>query len=381
MNSLSQDKFELLKKKVNADLKRLDLLDKIADKIYYISAEESLEKRVKGKTSNDSLKELENDIWKYLLKENRIGLVRLSMLLRSMQEAAKNFIGLLQTRQLSIDSKRKLVAALAEAEKKIPDLTNIFHSGCDNTHKQLLEHIENQKNRILNSLEKQLNEIPQNNDLPGKQAIKTYLHNSVNSTLESANQLYAQSGMNLQKTVTAWIENNFQQIWDIIAAGQERRNLDLKEFEAIEVPDIDVSGSLGVGFLTWLVTTALAPAYSLTIGLASFLSNLFLTMEERRTKRIKKLMAEVRSKTDDIYNRMGNAYTEAFSELANQMRTNLNKKLKLYFTDLNNQISKMDVAITPDEENKILVSIKNTDNLNNKIARLNEEIVSWHAEI
>lgn len=379
INSLSQDKFLLLKKKVNDDLKRLELFDKIADKIHFISAEESLEKRVKGRNSKDNLDDLENEIWQYLLKENRIGLGRLSLLLKFMQESIRDFSGLLQSRQLDIGTKRKLVSALVETERKIPGLVKIFHTECRSIQNQILGHVEIQKNRILNSLEKQLTAIPQQNDLPGKQAIKTYLFNGVNSTLESTNQLYIQCGAALQKTVNMWIENNFQEIWDIIAGGQEQRNLDINEFEAIEVPDIDVSNSLGVGVLTWLVTTALAPAYSITIGLASFLSNLFLTMEERRAKRIKKLMDAVRTKTDEIYARMGKGYTDAFSELSEQMRNSLNKNIKLYLTDLKNQVSQIDIAITPDEEDKINKSIIASEELRNKITQLNDEIISWYS--
>ena len=90
-------------------------------------------------------------------------------------------------------------------------------------------------------------------------------------------------------------------------------------------------------------------------------------------------MDAVRTKTDEIYARMGKGYTDAFSELSEQMRNSLNKNIKRYLTDLKNQVSQIDIAITPDEEDKINKSIIASEELRNKITQLNDEIISWYS--
>lgn len=381
INALTPDRSIELKQKVANDLKRLDLFNKVAEKIYFISAEESLSLRLKKSKKSDSLTQLESDLWQYLLKENKIGLRRLSATLESLINGLNDFAGLLNTRLLDLSTKRNLITALQEIENKVSGLSNIFHKERNRSLQSIRTHLENQKNRILENLEKQLNEIPQQNDLPTKQNIKDYLATSVKSTLETTNQLYSQNANSLNSSVRLWIESNFQKIWEIVARNQDQRNVDLTEFESIEVPEIDFSNSLGVGAVTWLITTVLAPGYALAVGFVGFFSNLLLTVEERRTKRIKKLMDQVKEKLNEIYKRMESGYTEAFGEWSEHTRVQVNKAIVLFISDLRQQIEKIDIPISLDEDKKYTKGLAQIDDLKVKVVELNKELLSWHSSL
>lgn len=381
VNALTPKRLGELKNKVDEDLKRLNLYDKVSEKIYYISAEESLAIRLKKSKKTDSLGQLENDLWQYLLKENKIGLRRLSIALEALMTGLRDFSGLLNTRLLDLSTKRKLILALTAAEKKVPDLSRLFHQECKRSTQAIKTHLENQKSRILENLERQLTGIPQQNDLPGKQAIKSYLAQSVMSTLESANQLYAQNARGLNNAVRLWIEGNFQQIWEIVSQNQDQRNIEMKEFETIEIPEIDVSNSIGVGTITWAVTSLLAPGYALAIGVASFFSNLLLTAEERRAKRIAKLMTQVKSKLGNIYIRIESGYLEAFQEWTEQTRNQINSSMKLYLSDLHRQVNRIDIPVTPDEEIKYSNGLDQVEKLKAEVIELSKELVSWHTSL
>jgi GTPase SAR1 family protein len=379
INALSPTMLVKLKKKVEDDLKRLNLFDKVAEKIYYISAEESLTSRTKKLSKQNGLRQLENDLWQFLLKENKIGLRRLSSSLENVMQSIKDFSSLLQTRLLDISKKRKLVAALSTAQKKTPELARLFHQECNRATQAIVNHLEIQKNRALANLEKQLTDIPSEKELPDKQKLKIYLATTVKSTLESTDQLYTQTTHAMNTSVKSWIEGHLQHIWQIVVGSKDQNKIDMTEFESIEVPNIDFSNSIGVGAFSWLIGSVLAPGFAFAVGFVGFFSNLLLTVEERRTKRIKKLMGQIKTKMDDVYNRMHIGYVEAFKKRAEQIRQSVNNTLNLYFSDLHQQVAKINIPIIPDEEQKYNNALSNIESLRNEVIELNRELISWHS--
>lgn len=381
VNVLTIDKLELLKQRVEADLKRLQIFDKVAEKIYYISAEESLEKRIKKKRNDDSVSILEKDLWSYLLKENKIGLSRLSSVLASMQESLRIFSGLLQTRQMNFATKKKLLSELNDIDKKFPDLSKLYHEECDKHRNLIITHLENQRSRLLTKLEKQLTEIPSDKELPGSSLIRRYLLHEVNISLASTNHLLENSIIHLNKTIDRWTESNFAQIWNIMAYQHEKRFLNLQELEKIEVPENDYSNSLGVGTFTMLLTAIANPAYAFIAGLTSFLGNLWLTAEERREKRIKKLMNLVTKNSDETFKQMELTYMELFLDLSEKIQINVNEKIKQFMNDLRQQVNSIDIPILASEEERYIQCHHNIKELDQKIIDLNKEIISWNSSI
>ncbi len=378
VNTLKPARLLELKQKVNADLKRLNLFEKVSEKIYYISAEESLAIRTKKIKKQDSVLQLENDLWEYLLKENKVGIRRLSLALENLMVGLGDFSGLLNARLLDMSTKRELIGALKSAEKKLPSISTLFQEQCNRTYITLKSTLENHKNRSLEHLEKQLLAIPSQNPLPNNQQIKNYLDNSVKSTLEQTNQLYAENAHGLNYSIKQWIESNFKHISRIVSKDQDQRTIDMSEFETIDVPDIDLSNSFGVAAITWLASTVLAPGYSIAVAVASFFSNFFLTMDERRDKRISKLMNQIKTKTNVIYKRMESGYIDAFMEWSEQTRYQANNSIKLYLSDLQRQANKIDVPITPTEDIKYTNAMLEIENLKSEVIELNKELVAWH---
>lgn len=381
VNALKPARLKELKQRVSGDLKRLNLYDKIAEKVYYISAEESLDIRLGKLKKTDNLQLLENDLWQYLLKENKIGLRRLVGALEVFVEALNDLSHLLQTRLLDLSKKRELITALRLVENKMPELTKEFHLKCNQAIQTIKEHLENQKNRALNDLEQQLTQIPHQNDLPPKQVINNYLQITVKSTLELTDQLYIQKAHGLNSFVKLWIKGNFQQIWEIVSGSQQQLHIDMSELETVEVPDIDLSNSLGVAAITWAITSIMAPGLAFAASVTSFFSNLLLTAEERRAKRIQNLMNQVRSKVNKFYERMGKGYIRGFSEWTEHTRLQVNESIRLYLSDLHKQASEINIPITPYEDTKYANGLKSIEELRSEVLELSKELIEWNSSI
>lgn len=153
INALTGNKLQLLQERIKQDLKKLNLYDKVSQKIYFISAEESLEIRLKKRKGIDTVQKLEDDIWTYLLKENKIGLVNLSFVNREIINSTIDFEGILNARLFDNTTRKKLLTAIDKVKVKIPDLVKLFSARKAEIKNGISASLENRKHNLLLELE------------------------------------------------------------------------------------------------------------------------------------------------------------------------------------------------------------------------------------
>lgn len=374
VNALSPDNLKLLQDRVVRDLKKLNLYDKVADKIYYISAKESLEVRASKGNGIDTVKQLEDDIWRYLLHENKIGVANLLVVGNGILRAAKDFEDILKVRLLDNSKREELQSAISAVKKRIPDLNTSYHAEEAKIRAGLQQSIENKKNQIILNLETYLKSFKINQNLPDKKFIKNYLSQNVHVTLESLNQEYAHQLNLLKEMIDNWIEQNLKTVREIIGGNVGKKNIDISEVENFEPPEIDLSSSFGVGLLLGIVGFFINPPMALAAGISGFFGNLFLSAGDRRAKRIVRIVDESRRRYNNLFPEVNKAYSELLYEHSTAIIGYANKKLTAFFEDIDVQIAKLNSPISAKDKVEYEKAF-------DKLQKLREDVISFKKEI
>ena len=381
INALTGNKLKLLQDRVTQDLKKLNLHDKVSGKIHFISAEESLEVRTTKKKGTDSVKKLEDDIWDYLLKENKIGLVNLSSVNREIINSSKDFEGILNARLLDNIKRKQLEEAIATVKSKIPELSKLYDAKEREMINGITNSLENQKNSLLIELENYLKSFSPNVDLPSKKEMQNFLAQGGHRALEETNKQYIHQ-VNLQKEmIDNWIEENLKQIREIIAGNSEKKIVDFSDIENFEPPAIDLSSSFGVGLLAGVLAFLINPPAGIITGLAAFIGNLVLSASERRAKRVSKTMEAARKSYNQQFTKINSAYLISIDENSKRIIEYTENKIQLFFKDLQNQTKKLSTPITAAEEKKYKDAFTQIEKLRSDINKLDSEINSWYSAI
>lgn len=369
VNALSEGKLELLQERVKKDLKRYDLYDKVSDKIYYISAEQSLNIRINKETKNrDSILELEKDIWSFLLSENKIGLIKLGDVYYQIIETSNTLASILETRLVDTEKRGELEKAIESTKASISEIDKLYKDNEITIKDSLKNSLRNRKNETLLGMEEYLEKIKPTQELPNNKFFRDYLSNSIHNSLEQTNKQYHHQMNVLKKTIDNWIKDNLKDIQGTIIKKSNQRSLDYSEIHNIEIPNVDLSSSFGVGLLAGLVGLIFTPPLAIVTGLVGFLGNFFLSAADRRAKQIDKILAKSRKECEKVFNKMEDIYCELVDENSKKILNHANTKIKHFFRDIEGQLNKLEDGITEEE----LKLYKNTFD---KIKELQEEIL------
>jgi hypothetical protein len=95
----------------------------------------------------------------------------------------------------------------------------------------------------------------------------------------------------------------------------------------------------------WYRSNLASSGFAFFAGFVSFLGSLLLSAEERRIKRITKLMNELKIKADEIFCNMQSSYSDLFLDLSDEILGKVYKKTNQYVIDLRHQANAIDIPI------------------------------------
>jgi GTPase Era involved in 16S rRNA processing len=351
VDELSPERLQGLKNEIEKNLEKYKLKDKIASKIYFVSIDPDKNndlKKLDGEIS--SIQELENDLWSFMLTENKVGFFKLYSLIRELQQSIRQLESIKHTRSLEAGQKRLLVKAINEVKTKIPNLEQYIKNQRSKIRSTISKNLDLRKGGILKSLEKSLLKMP---DMPTDDAIKTFLikkgHNAVIKTQDDL----ALELTSLQDYIDKWIEENLKQVRDIINLDKKKLDYSNNEIKDIVLPPFDFSSAWGKGIIAALAGFMWNPvvaAFGFGLGIGSAILDLILGKEERKAKRIHRLMGKIDAPYSITFNNAKLKFDEATSEQMNVLVNYINRKLKLYFSDIEGQIGELNLHPTFDYE-------------------------------
>lgn len=371
VDKLSPVTLEKLKVKVKLDLIKYEV-DKIIDnKIYYLSAE-----KVTGKCDCNTIENLRDDLWLYILGNSKSGIARLGLRNSEMAISLKVFSEILNARLLDSEKCMELEKSISELKKCIPDFREIVRKKQSSAREFLIQWISNYYHKILTDLEAELKQIPINESLPNSMEIKTKILKKLNLTLEEGNKQLLAKSSEIKVMTDYWIENNLKQI-RLILSDAKSHSIEFNEIESFEVPQIDLSSSVGMGIIGMTTAYFFAPAFILTAGLIGFLGNLFTNVENRRIKQISRIMDNVKLKYSLSFKKIKDAYNELFDQHVNFLTNYFDHNVNHYISDLQLQISKFNKPLSEKEKKEFAKAHFEAKAFNDKLLDFEAELRSF----
>jgi GTPase Era involved in 16S rRNA processing len=351
VDSLTADQLESLISRVEYDLKRLDLHDKIDDRISYVSADKSLESRLlKKSASEDSILNLEQHLWRYLLDGNKTGVYRLLDIIQEMFRVRNEFADIMNTRLLNSEKLEELHDAIKEMEGRIPDLYTIISARQSEIQSKIRESLLSKKYEMFAHFEQMLKAIPKDKPLPTDSEIKKLLLEKVQDIMDQTNEMCYGFINQYKQDTDVWIERNLKKIREIINSEAAHRQVDFTPIETMTIPDVDMSSAFGMGVLGAIVGFVMNPAGAILGALAGFFGHLLVTSDARRANKITKLMDSIRLRCDIVFLDLQEKFNNGTDELLLSVHKYAINKMALYFTDLNGQIDKIQTGRLSDQE-------------------------------
>jgi GTPase Era involved in 16S rRNA processing len=377
---LSPEKIIAFKTQIEKSLAKFNLWDKLSGKIYFIAASPNNEKALSKESHRDSLEKLENDIWKYLLSESNLGFYRLKKICEDVNSSVKDFKGILNTRLLDTENRKKLDAAITTIKSKLPAFTSTFHSKKANLKVFINNYLDNRRHIILGNLEDQLHKIKPDSPLPSDKEIKNSLINEAHKAIELTNNQFGLQINSIKEDIDFWIEDNLKQVREIVNDNSQGDPVDMEDLSNMKLPDIDLSSAWGMGLLGAVVGFFVNPAFALGIGFVSFLGSLIFSSESIRKKRIANIMGRIRPKYEEAFNNIKYEYEKLVDKQFETIRGYINRKLNAYFSDIQNQLNKIE-PLTETQKAGNVEAFKKMDELKIELKKLEGDILRIYSGV
>ena len=382
VNALNEEKLEKLKGRVEYDLKKLDLFDQLSQKVYYVSAEQSLELRTsKSKKGIDSIAKLEDDFWSFVIKENKVGLAKLAHVNKNILDTLKDFESLLNTGLVNKSTATKIKAEIQSIKDKIPDLVSRYKVREKEMWKNIDLSLDNQMNSNIGALEKYLKTIQKTQDFPTNNTVRFFLRQAANETINKTNVEFERSSAGLKDFIDSWAFDNLRVLKELLEINSEKRIIDLSGIETIEVPSIDMTSSIGNGLMAGIATLLFSPAAAIWAGFSAFFGSFFLNEEQRLAKRVSKTMEVARSEYDKLSGVMKSTFKEVYVEHSRSITKYADRKILTFLSDMEGQLKNVQKEITVDEEEKYSLAYEHVKEIAKKVNNFNVELNYWYSSI
>ncbi len=365
-----------LKARVVEDLVEHSLYDKVNERVYFVSAEDGLKKRLTNKVDS-ALAEFENELWSFILSNNKYGIYKLNDCLKKLFLAVNDFQSILNTRKLNGDESFRLSGALQTLQSKIPALQKIFNNQMREMRSSVFSELETRLNEGSSKLRKELNNWPKQYDLPGGTYVKDKLTEYAIVAIEESNIKLQISAQNLKVILDNWLKDNLREVKSI-TYNNGNYNIDFTELENVATPEIDISKSLGIGIASTLIMFLLNPSFAVATFFLTVFGSWVLSAESRRAEKINNLMRQADYSYSKFLTKSKEQYSLALDEYSHKMADYVNPQLQGYMKDLNSQISKLGNPLSAKDESLYSETITSLSTFREEIEELKEEIQVFH---
>lgn len=346
VDKLKRERLLNLKSEINRNLIKYDLKDKINEKIYYLSIDFEEEDRKNLETlvgEYHPFEELENDLWRFILNGDRVGLFKLYTILGYVNESMQDLVEILHITHLNSHTKKKLEEAISSTRSKIPRLGEHIKNQHYKIVKNLRLNIDVRREASLKNLEASLRNIPIAQDLPSDEAIKDYAIKESYRIMGLTEDDFTLEINHLKNFIDSWMQDNLKAVKELLNRDNPNIEYDPSVFGEVTMPKIDFSTTWGLGIIGFVIGAFLAPEIGLLLGIGSAIMNLIFGKEYRRDKKIRGIMKQIDKVYARFYNDVKFKLDSIVRDELNSMAPSVNRKLNLYFTDITTEINKLNL--------------------------------------
>jgi len=144
--------------------------------------------------------------------------------------------------------------------------------------------------------------------------------------------------------------------------------------EQFEMPQVDLTGAVGLGIFSGIISLITMPEIIIPVMLISFIGDLFISVESRRAKRIIKTIDSSRAIYEKSFEKLKKLYSESIMEHADLVKKHAKNRFDLYFYDLRTQINNIKTNITGPE-------LKQYESILVQLRELQKNLAIFDAEV
>jgi len=334
-----------LKEYVNATLEKHGILDYLPTPPIYLSSKKSFDNRVNNDGDDDSVCDLENQLWKYLLEQNKTGLHKIIGSFGdclALIERHKNIVG---ARRIDSEKREDLQREIQQISIEINQLRRLVGNKRKSIYSSLDEYLNNSLDNILNYLKTDLENIPIYQSLYNEHEIKTWLGKYAFKTFSDVYASLQQNVYEMQSEINQWISEKLKQV----EIGIESPDSSI----TFKMPDINKYTNQINSYFQDRTTGYIGFFQKIGYIIEDFfeaIENFFTSDIRKRNNQIQKIL----SKSKRCYNDFSKEYLINLNEYLNNICRFMEEKSidrsKVYLGELSTQLEKLDLPISDIEK-------------------------------
>ena len=364
IDSLNETDLKDVKTYIDSVLKQYGILEYLATPPIYISSKEAFEKRISKKKGNDTVTQLEQVLWEYLINQNRTGLHKIISNFANQLSHIERVKKITNIRLKSSDQRRALEIEISNVEQEILKLKGFVRVKRDAIYTEIKRYVVDRFENVLTHLENELNTITNSELLPTKDRISQYLENEAYKILSDVYEYLQQQSYELQSDVNAWVGEKLKQVELSLENITEKHNLNLPDITKYtsQVYSFFIENSGGyMGILENIVGGIGKALEFIFSGIFDF-----LTSDHKIINReIKKFLKNSTRSYNNIQTDLLQNVSDYLNGICSTILEKTNDRTNVYLGELKTKAKKLDTPLTPFEsknQNDFIIEIDKIEN-------------------
>jgi len=350
IDKLNEEQQKILKGYISEQLEEYGVLKYLPCPPLFISSENSFQYRVLKVDTNDSVAELEKNVWEYLLNQNKTGLHKILSAFANCKALIDKYRHVIGARLLNSNKRQQIEKEISEVKNEVSNLRDFVANERQQIFDSLNGYTSNSFQNILAHLETQLSSIPLNEKLPSREKITSYLENYAYQVISNVNNELQQSVYEFQSNMNTWIAERLKQVE--ISLENQSDNVDL------QMPDVTKYTNQIFSFFQESRGGYIGMLESFFGGIVNFFDWLFenidrvFTSNERNRQRDRK---SIMSKATRAYKKIETDFLPALNKylttVCRKMEESSIDRTNVYLGTLSSQLKELDVPLQPLQKN------------------------------
>lgn len=345
MDLLNEEQTVLIKEYVEAEFDRYGISDFLPVKPLYISSDLSFKNRMSMNNTADTVTQLEDQVWTFLLEQNKTGMHKLLGDYDSSRQLLEQLLRVISTRLIHAERRSEIEKEVSEVEKEIDDVKTKVPEFVEHVKSLLKSNTEQFFANVLHYLETELRATPLTRQLVSDTDIMRWLEENANRIVRDVYELMNRELASLGDAINQWIAQYLKQMeLDLDNASREpAKQLPAVEYYSGFVDSYFEDRRRGhTGILERLLS-----GIGKTIGnFLEAVEEAFLSPQTRRELQVKQAMRKSKRVSDRITTDLVfylHVYLQAYGEV---MVDKAVERTKVYLHGLKEQLSQLDTPLT-----------------------------------
>jgi len=350
IDALTKKELAEVKAYITKQLTKYEVMDFLSHPPFYISADKAFKAKTSKEKDLAGVKKLEDNIWTYLLSNNKTGIHRLKEVLGNFSSELNKLNTLRNVRLFDQSERVRMEGLVKKVENELSDFSVFSENQRNNLDNWLRHEVNVSQAIILGELRSHLEETPSNENIPRK-AYQNFLEERAVFIITDLYEKINDRIYELALEANQWIQKKLEQTEIKFKAftKEEKEDVHIQQIIAPIQKNFTVQSIYSSGNALESILVGIG---GLFIGFFELLGTFLTTESQRRQKKIDEVMTMAQKSYNQTfsiaYNQFKNHVRKEHSAISNQIRD----RSDVYITDLKKQITKLAEPLTMEDKEK-----------------------------